>query len=66
MEQQQNKWKVTLANKLTDEEQIIKKLTPKESKTLIDFIFTRISEKNIADEKQRQKIINLINKYAKL
>ena len=63
MEQQKKKWKITLTNKLNNEEQIIKKLTPKETKTLVNFIFMRVSERNVAAQKQRQKIINLINKY---
>ena len=64
MEQQKKKWKVTLTNKLNNEEQTIKKLTPKETKTLINFIFMRVSERDAVAQKQRQKIINLINKHA--
>jgi len=63
MEQQKKKWKITLTNKLNDEQQTIKRLTPKETKVLVNFIFMRVSEKNIAAQKQRQRIINLINKY---
>ena len=62
MEQQKKKWKITLTNKLNDEKQTIKKLTPKETKALINFIFMRVSEKDVAAQNQRQKIINLINK----
>ena len=64
MEQQKKKWKVTLTNKLDGETQTIKKLNPKEAKTLINFIFMRVSEKDVASQKQRQRIINLINKHA--
>lgn len=64
MEQQKERWKVTLTNKLDKKQQTIRKLTPKETKVLINFIFMRVSEHNVEAQKQRQKIINLINDHA--
>ncbi len=64
MEQQKNKWKITLTNKLDGEEQTIKKLKPAETKILINYIFENISNRQLDNAKQRQKIINLIKNYA--
>ena len=64
MEQQKRKWKITLINKLENQDQTVKRMKPPETKKLINFIFDSLVNHQSDNAKQMEKIINLIKNHA--